>query len=83
MQNQMTEHVYTSQGYLSQERQGLQTTKRKDHDIFHKTDNEINREIEGLKRKANVGQSMTEILNEDIIKDAFLTSESPNNNKIM
>ena len=55
----MTEDLYTAQSHLNQEIQGLRTTKRKYHDIFHKTDNEINRDIEGLKKKANAGQSMT------------------------
>ena len=51
MQKHITENVYTAQGHLNQERQGLQARKRKYHGIFHKTDNEINRDTESLKKE--------------------------------
>ena len=79
VQKHITDNVHTSQGHLNQERRGLQSKKIINHDIFQKSDSQINKDIEGLKKKANISQPMAYIIHLGIIKYAFPSSEEPNN----
>ena len=69
--------VYTAKGHLNQEKQFLQSTKQQPKD-YATTLKHIKYKLEQLKTQISNDTSLTDVLKQDIIKDAFPHSDHPN-----
>ena len=73
----LTNILATSKGHISQERQKLQSTQQNNLN-YHDYISKIKRNIKNLKKNLPSDKSLSEALTEDILKDAFPVSDTPN-----
>ena len=77
----MTKHlptsIYTAKGHLNQERKFLQSTKSQQADYDEKIKH-IKNKLAQLKKQVTNDKSLTEVIKQTILDDAFPSSNVPN-----
>ena len=68
--------VYTAKGHLNQERKFLQSTKKNKN--YEAQIKEIKYKFAQLKKQVTSDKSLTQVLQQEILQDAFPTSDQPN-----